>query len=76
MVGILKDKSKSMGPRENQALSIRWSIGLENKGHYTTMDNYFTSIPLFEELLSKQICATRMYRIDCNRLPNSLENTH
>jgi hypothetical protein len=49
--------------------------GLEDKGHCVVMDNYFCSIPLFEELVRKGIYATGTVRTNRIRLPQHLKNT-
>jgi hypothetical protein len=49
--------------------------GLEEKGHCIVMDNYFCSIPLFEELVRQGIYATRTVRSNRIRLPQHLKNT-
>jgi hypothetical protein len=49
--------------------------GLEDKGHCIVMDNYFCSIPLFEDLVRKGIYATGTVRSNCIGLPQNLKNT-
>jgi hypothetical protein len=49
--------------------------GLEEKGHCVVMDNYFCSIPLFEDLAKKGIYATGTIRSICIGLPSHLRNT-
>jgi hypothetical protein len=49
--------------------------GLEKRGHYVVMDNFFYSIPLFEDLLQKGIYATGTVRSNCIGLPLHLKNT-
>jgi hypothetical protein len=49
--------------------------GLEEKGHCVVMDNYFCSIPLFEELVRKGIYATGIVRSNHIGLPQHLKNT-
>jgi hypothetical protein len=49
--------------------------GLEEKGHCVVMDNYFCSIPLFEELVRKGIYATGTVRLNRIKLPQYLKNT-
>jgi hypothetical protein len=49
--------------------------GLEEKGHCVVMDNYFCSIPLFEELVRKGIYATGTVRSNRIGLSQHLKNT-
>jgi hypothetical protein len=49
--------------------------GLENRGHVVMMDNYFSSVGLFEELASKGIYATRTMRTNRIGLPAVLKDT-
>jgi hypothetical protein len=49
--------------------------GLEDKGHCVVMDNYFCSIPLFEELVRKGIYATGTVCSNRIGLPEHLKNT-
>jgi hypothetical protein len=49
--------------------------GLEEKGHCVVMDNYFCSIPLFEDLAKKGIYATGTVRSNRIGLPSHLKNT-
>ena len=49
--------------------------GLEFLEHCITMDNYFTSIPLFVELASMGIYATGSVRANCIGIPSHLKNT-
>jgi hypothetical protein len=49
--------------------------GLEGKGHCVVMDNYFCSIPLFKDLVSKGIYATDTVCSNCIGIPLHLKNT-
>ena len=49
--------------------------GLWNLEHDVVMDNFFSSIGLFMELLSKSTYATRTIRVNCVGLPMALKNT-
>ena len=51
------------------------SLGLENLEHCITMDNFFTSIPLFIELALRGICGTRTKRTNRIGPPSHLKNT-
>lgn len=46
--------------------------GLENRGHIVVMDNFFSSVPLFMELLGKGTYATGTVRADRIGLPTAL----
>jgi hypothetical protein len=48
--------------------------GHENKGHVVTMDNYFTSVGLFKDLLSKGIYATGTVHSNRVGIPSVLKN--
>jgi hypothetical protein len=48
---------------------------LEGKGHCVVMDNYFCSIPLFKDLVAKEIYETGTVRSNRIRLPSHLKNT-
>jgi hypothetical protein len=48
--------------------------GLEEKGHSVVMDNFFCSIPLFQDLASKGIYATGTVRANRIGLPSHLKN--
>jgi hypothetical protein len=48
--------------------------GHKNKGHVVTMDNYFTSVGLFKDLLSKGIYATGTVRSNRVGIPSVLKN--
>jgi hypothetical protein len=54
---------------------IKLLRGLEEKGHCVVMDNYFCSIPLFQELVRKGIYATGTVRSNRIGLPQHLKNT-
>jgi len=43
-----------------------------NKNHIVYMDNFFTSLPLFDELLQHGIMACGTYRTNCAGLPSDL----
>jgi uncharacterized lipoprotein YajG len=45
------------------------------KKHFVSMDNFFTSIELFEELVSRQIYATGIMRSNQIELPLNLKIT-
>jgi hypothetical protein len=49
--------------------------GLEERGHCVVMDNYFCSIPLFEDLVKKGIYAIGTVRSNRIGLPSHLKNT-
>ena len=49
--------------------------GMDNKGHVVVINNYFTSINLFEKLLEKRIHATSTVKNNHVGLPCSLCNT-
>ena len=49
--------------------------GLEGKGHCVVMDNYFCSIPLFEDLVRRGIYAMGTVRSNRIGLPSNLKNT-
>ena len=54
---------------------MKLAIGLEKyKRHCIAMDNYFTSILLLKELLSKNIYGMETYRANCIGLSSSLKN--
>lgn len=46
----------------------------EGRGHVKAMDNFFSSIGLFKELLEKWIYATGSIGANCVVLPNALKN--
>jgi hypothetical protein len=48
--------------------------GHENKGHVVAMDNYFTSVGLFKDLLDRGIYATRTLRSNRVGIPSILKN--
>jgi hypothetical protein len=48
---------------------------LEDKRHYVVMDNYFCSIPLFQELVKKDIYAIGIVFSNRIGLPHHLKNT-
>jgi hypothetical protein len=47
-------------------------VGLENRGHIVVMDNFFSSIPLFVDLLEKGTYATGTVRANRIGLPTAL----
>jgi hypothetical protein len=49
--------------------------GLEDKGHYMVMDNFFTSIPLFRDMARKGIYTTSTIRSNWIGIPTHLKNT-
>jgi hypothetical protein len=48
--------------------------GHENKGHVVAMDNYFTSVSLFKDLLDRDIYATGTLRSNRVGIPSILKN--
>jgi hypothetical protein len=54
---------------------LKMVSGLEGKGHLLVMDNYFSSIGLFQDLLSRGIYATSTMRTNRIGLPTDLKNT-
>jgi hypothetical protein len=54
---------------------LNFVSGLEGKDHLLLMDNYFSSIGLFQDLLRKCIYATSMMRTNRIGLPMVLKNT-
>ena len=54
---------------------MRLLDGLWNVGHYIIMDNFFSSIGLFLEFLSKDTYATRTIRVNHVGLLTTLKNT-
>ena len=53
---------------------IDFTRGLENKGHVIVMDNFFTSIELFQDLERRGIYKTRTMRSICIGLHPSMKN--
>ena len=53
----------------------QWCSGLDYLGHYLTMYNFFSSIPLFVELASKEIYAMGTMRANRIGIPFHLKNT-
>ena len=49
--------------------------GYENKGHHVYMDNYFSSIPLFEDLRDKGIGACATVKTNKKYLPKEMRNS-
>jgi hypothetical protein len=49
--------------------------GLKEEGYCIIMDNYFCSIPLFKDLISKGIYTTGIIRSNCIELLSYLKNT-
>ena len=54
---------------------MRMMDGLANVGHVVIMDNFFSSIELFKELLSQHIYASGTVHFNWIRLPTNLKNT-
>lgn len=52
----------------------KWLQGLEGKGNYVLMDNYFCSISLFKDLVLKEIYTTSLIWANRIRLPSHLRN--
>jgi hypothetical protein len=57
------------------AVVMKLLQGLEEKGHCVVMDNFFCSIPLFQDLASKVIYATGIVRANRIGLSSHLKNT-
>ena len=55
---------------------MRLARGLEGMGHHITMDNYFTSIPLFMELAASEIYTTSIVHSNRVSLPSPVKNLH
>ena len=49
--------------------------GLEGKGHFVVMDNFFCSILLFRDLAAQEIYAIGTMRLNRIGLPSHLRNT-
>jgi hypothetical protein len=47
--------------------------GLENRGHIVVMNNFFSSVPLFMDILGKDTYATGTVRTNRIGLPTALE---
>ena len=47
-------------------------VGLENRGHIVVLDNFFSSIPLFVDLLGKDTYATGTVKANRIGLPTAL----
>jgi len=62
-------------PRLAQNVVLGLLAKNEGKGHVIVMDNFFTSIPLFRDLLERKIYATGTMRANRVGLPQSLKNT-
>jgi hypothetical protein len=62
-------------PRLAHNVVLKLVRDLEGKGHVIVMDNYFSSIGLFEELRGMEIYATRTVRTNRVGLPSELKNT-
>jgi hypothetical protein len=58
-----------------QKVVLDLAAEVQGKGHIINMDNFFTSIRLFEELASIQIYATCTVRTNRISLPSALKNT-
>ena len=57
-----------------QDVVLGFTQSLVGKGHHITMDNFFTLIPLFIELVGMQIYATGTVCSNCVELPLALRN--
>ena len=51
------------------------SRDIEKKRHVIAIDNFFTSIGLFKDLVEKAIYATGTLRSNCIGIPSALKNT-
>ena len=56
-------------------VELKMVKGLSNVGHVVIMDNFFSSIGLFKELLKQKIYATGTKQPNCVGLPLDLKNT-
>ena len=74
----LKAEIKMEGPRGEAGAAygvvMKLLNGLEEKGQCVVIDNYFCSIPLFEDLVKKGIYAIGIVRSNCIELPSHLKN--
>ena len=50
-------------------------LGLWDVGHFVTMDNFFSSIAIFKELLVRGVYACGTIRTNCIGLPSILRNS-
>ena len=57
------------------AIVMRLLEGLWDCGHFITMDNFFTNIGLFKDLLSCGVYACGTVRANWDGLPSALKNT-
>jgi hypothetical protein len=80
---IYVGKSQNVGEEEQRArrdstlahgVVVDLLGGHENKGHVVAMDNYFTSVRLFKDLLGKGIYATGTLRSNRVGIPSILKN--
>jgi hypothetical protein len=58
-----------------QKIILDLAAEVQGKGHVISMNNFFTSVGLFEELASMQIYATGTLRTNQIGLPSALKNT-
>jgi hypothetical protein len=54
---------------------VELSRDIKEKGHVIAMDNFFTSVGLFKELVEKAIYTTGTLRSNCIGIPSALKNT-
>jgi hypothetical protein len=75
----LEVEVKVEGPRWEASTAygvvMKFLRGLEEKRHCVVLDNYFCSIPLFEDLSKKGIYTTGTVRSNRIGLPSYLKNT-
>jgi hypothetical protein len=53
---------------------MKMLYGLKGNGHCVVVDNYFCSIPFFQDLVQKGIYATGMVRFNRIKIPSYLKN--
>jgi hypothetical protein len=53
---------------------MHWHMVLDEKGHYVSMNNYFSLVGLLTKMASKGIYAIGIVTCNCIALPSSLKN--
>ena len=70
---LYKEEKENEDVNQGQQVVECMVKGLENKGHVVVMDNFFTSMDLFETLLTSGIYATGTMKTNRVGLPNILK---